>query len=234
MKLNYRDRILLTALIVALVWVGGIMLFIKPAIEDIGSAQTELDEAKVTLSDLEAQIDADKDLDTRIEEAYEQASKIAVNFYDYQEAQVATQNVDDLLDADNLKNLNMSISAYSTVALSPYMYSSALVQTDVDILVQAYEDEGKTEEPADENAENPEEQVLLVPQTIGNYSITFEFEGKIDDVKNFCEKLKSNDKKTLVLESIDVKFGEDENDDVNGTMTLNMIVLKKLTNPSEV
>lgn len=210
------------------------MLFIKPAIEDIGSAQTELDEAKVTLSDLEAQIDADKDLDTRIEEAYEQANKIAVNFYDYQEAQVATQNVDDLLDADNLKNLNMSISAYSTVALAPYMYSSALVQTDMDILVKAYEDEGKTEGPADENAENLEEQVLLVPQTIGNYSITFEFEGKIDDVKNFCEKLKSNDKKTLVLQSIDVKFGEEDGDDVKGTMTLNMIVLKKLTNPAEV
>ncbi len=226
MKLNYRDRILLTALIVIAVWVIGIMFFIKPAIEDIGDAQTKLDEAKVTLSDLEQQIDADKDLDARIEEAYEQANKIAMNFYDYQEAQVATQNVDDLLDTDNLTNLNMSISSYSTITLTPYKFSAKTVGTDVDVLVDTYEMEDT------EVAEEEEENLLLTPQTIGNYSISFEFKGELDDVKNFCEKLKSNDKKTLVLESIEVKFDDDDMSTVSGNMTLNMIVLKKLSDPS--
>lgn len=243
MKLNYRDRILLTAVIVLLVWAAGIMLFIKPAIEDLGDAQTALEDAKVTLSDLEQQIDADKDLDARIEEAYDAASKIAMNFYDFQEAQVATQNVDDLLDADNLTNLNMSISSYSTVALQPYMYASNVVTTDMDSLVVDYENEGVvSEDNVDVNSEITEgsEQSLLTPQTIGCYTISFDFNGNIDDVKNFCEKLKSNEKKTLVLQSIDVSFGSEEegeaaaseSDEVSGSMSLNMIVLRKLADPT--
>ena len=46
MKLNYRDRILLTAVIVVLVWVAGVMLFIKPAIERMQDSQAALDDAK--------------------------------------------------------------------------------------------------------------------------------------------------------------------------------------------
>ena len=38
MKLTYRDKVLLTSLLVVLVWVAGIMLFIKPAFEDMNSA----------------------------------------------------------------------------------------------------------------------------------------------------------------------------------------------------
>lgn len=52
MKLNYRDRIVLTAVIVILVWVAGVMLFIKPAIENLQDSQAALDDAKVTLSEL--------------------------------------------------------------------------------------------------------------------------------------------------------------------------------------
>lgn len=248
MKLNYRDRILLTAVIVILVWVAGIMLFIKPAIEDMGDAQTALDEAKVTLSDLEEQIDADKDLDARIDEAYTAANDIAKKFYDYQEAQVATQTVDTLLDTDGvaLTNTNMSISAYTSISLQPYMYSLQAIKTDVDDLVSKYEAEGSTTNETEESVNATDETQNSAPQTIGCYTISFEFKGTIDGVKNFCENLKSNDQKTLILQSIDISYyeeSEDENagkvkvkagesDFVEGTMSLNMIVLRKLTDPT--
>lgn len=245
MKLNYRDRILLTAVIVILVWVAGIMLFIKPAIEDLGDAQTALDEAKVTLNDLEDQIDADKDLDERIRITYNEANEIAMRFYDYQQAQEATQNVDNLLDNDSLKNTNMSISSYTSVSLQPYMYSLAAIQTEIDQLVDTYDNEGNASE---ENVDvSTETQEATTPLTIGCYSIEFEFNGTIDNVKKFCENLKSNDQKTLILQSIDISYYEYEENDgstekinvkagesdyVEGTMTLNMYVIRKLADPT--
>lgn len=253
MKLNYRDRILLTVVIVVLVWVAGVMLFIKPALEDIDTANTAREEAKATLSDLEAQVDADKDLDERIRTTYAEANKMAMKFYDYQQAQVATQNVDTLLDNDSLKNTNMSISAYTSVVLDPYKYSLEAIQTDMDILVDTYDQAGEKSaddaENADGTAENAAEgsadAAVTTPTTIGSYSIDFEFEGNIENVKNFCENLKGNPQKTLVLQSIDISYYDNENEEtkgqnvkagesdfVKGKMTLNMYVVKKLADPT--
>ena len=66
MKLNYRDRIVLTAVIVILVWVAGVMLFIKPAIENLQDSQAALDDAKVTLSELKERNKKDENLPERI------------------------------------------------------------------------------------------------------------------------------------------------------------------------
>lgn len=249
MKLNYRDKVMLTVVIVILVWVAGVMLFIKPAIDDVKDAQTKLDEAKVTLSDLQDRIDEDKDLDARIEEAYNQVVQISNDFYTYQQTQEATKVVDTLLGEDNIKNSNMSISEYSTVDIEPYAFATSIANTEIDDIVDEYDKiGGETEEDAEgENAEananaadaSTAQDQAAAPQkqVIGNYTISFDFEGELDDVKNFCDKLKSNEFKTLLVNELSLKFDEDgsgnlSDSKVKGSMNLNMYVLKKLQDPN--
>jgi len=249
MKLNYRDKVMLTVVIVILVWVAGVMLFIKPAIDDVKDAQTKLDEAKVTLSDLQDRIDEDKDLDARIEEAYNQVVQISNDFYTYQQTQEATKVVDTLLGEDSIKNSNMSISEYSTVDIEPYAFATSIANTEIDDIVDEYDKIGsETEEDAEgENAEadanaagaSTAQGQAATPQkqVIGNYTISFDFEGELEDVKNFCDKLKSNEFKTLLVNELSLKFDEDgsgnlSDSKVKGSMNLNMYVLKKLQDPN--
>lgn len=249
MKLNYRDKVMLTVVIVILVWVAGVMLFIKPAIDDVKDAQTKLDEAKVTLSDLQDRIDEDKDLDARIEEAYNQVIQISNDFYTYQQTQEATKVVDTLLGEDSIKNSNMSISEYSTVDIEPYAFATSIANTEIDDIVDEYDKIGsETEEDAEgENAEadanaagaSTAQGQAAAPQkqVIGNYTISFDFEGELKDVKNFCDKLKSNEFKTLLVNELSLKFDEDgsgnlSDSKVKGSMNLNMYVLKKLQDPN--
>ena len=70
MKLNYRDKLILIVVFVLLVVVAGFMLFVKPAIDDCSQASSDLESAKVQLSDLQDQVDKDKNLAAEIQSLY--------------------------------------------------------------------------------------------------------------------------------------------------------------------
>ena len=52
MKLNYRDKMILIVVFVLLIIVAGFVLFIKPAIDECSQASSDLESAKVQLSEL--------------------------------------------------------------------------------------------------------------------------------------------------------------------------------------
>ena len=70
MKLNYRDKMILIVVFVLLIIVAGFMLFIKPAIDECSQASSDLESAKVQLSELEDQVDKDKNLAAEIQTLY--------------------------------------------------------------------------------------------------------------------------------------------------------------------
>lgn len=261
MKLNYRDRIVLTVVIVVLVWVAGVMLFIKPAIENLQASQAALDDAKAQRSDLQDIVDADADLPERIVVAYREVTEMTESFYSVQETQVASQLVDDLLDEDEIVNLNMNISDYTIYTLNPYVYMSNRPMSEIDEDVLKYKNEapvtaedamaaggeGEAETAAPAATDNG--RVPPAAATIGSYSITFSFTGKLDDVEKFCDRLQtSNDQKTMVVNgltysyAIVVKQGKDDEPDerelsttdVEGEMELTMMVVEKLPDPNTI
>lgn len=257
MKLNYRDRILLTAVIVILVWVAGVMLFIKPAIERMQDSQAALDDAKATLSDLKDRNKADENLPERIKSAYAEVSKMTETFYSMQETQLVSQEVDDLLDENEIENSALTTTDYTVTALDPYAFISFRPVTDMDAEVQNYINETGdtivTPETADAEAGEKGEAVVA-PVQIGVYEVNIPYKGELEEVEKFCDKLQKTAKqKTMVVSSIDYKFSaetdkegkpvsEDKNGkstvkmsdtDVEGSMTLTMYVVEKLPKPQD-
>ena len=239
MKLNYRDKIVLTVLIVLLVWAVGIMFFVKPAIEDVQSAQNELDSARVTLQDLQDKIKKDADLDDRIDAAYADVKTLTATFYKYQEAQEATQLIDDLLATDELINNNMVISGYGSARLAPYSYTKPIPTAGMDKQVLDYEKQnykiGEEPKPAEEEKTEEVEGPVAAPVAIGSYSINFEFTGSMDNIKKFCDELKkSNDQRTNVVQSLNIPHtneeGKDE-DELKANISLLLYVLRELPAP---
>lgn len=234
MKLNYRDKMILIVVFVLLIIVAGFMLFIKPAIDECSQASSDLESAKVQLSELEDQVDKDKNLAAEIQTLYTSTSQVAANFYDYQVAYKATDKVRELFNVDDvkIKNSNMTISSYGSTVLSPFAYESTATATDFDTKVDEYNNASKTDSSAadantDENAADTNE---TAAQTIGYYSLNIQFKSSLSGFKNFADKLTTNNEKSMVIQNVNIENVNES--EISGTMTLNMYVLKKLADPS--
>ncbi|MBS6918328.1 type II secretion system protein GspM [Ruminococcus bicirculans (ex Wegman et al. 2014)] len=234
MKLNYRDKMILIVVFVLLIIVAGFMLFIKPAIDECSQASSDLESAKVQLSELKDQVDKDKNLAAEIQTLYTSTSQVAANFYDYQVAYKATDKVRELFNVDDvkIKNSNMTISSYGSTVLSPFAYESTATATDFDTKVDEYNNASTTDSSAadantDENAANTNE---TAAQTIGYYSLNIQFKSSLSGFKNFADNLTTNNEKSMVIENVNIENVNES--EISGSMTLNMYVLKKLADPS--
>lgn len=234
MKLNYRDKMILIVVFVLLIIVAGFMLFIKPAIDECSQASSDLESAKVQLSELEDQVDKDKNLAAEIQTLYTSTSQVAANFYDYQVAYKATDKVRELFNVDDvkIKNSNMTISSYGSTVLSPFAYESTATATDFDTKVDEYNNASTTYSSAadantDENAADTNE---TAAQTIGYYSLNIQFKSSLSGFKNFADNLTTNNEKSMVIENVSIENVNES--EISGSMTLNMYVLKKLADPS--
>lgn len=234
MKLNYRDKMILIVVFVLLVIAAGFMLFVKPAIDECSQASSDLESAKVQLSELEDQVDKDKNLAAEIQTLYTSTSQVAANFYDYQVAYKATDKVRELFNVDDvkIKNSNMTISSYGSTVLSPFAYESTATATDFDTKVDEYNNASKTDSSAadantDENAADTNE---TAAQTIGYYSLNIQFKSSLSGFKNFADNLTTNNEKSMVIENVSIENVNES--EISGSMTLNMYVLKKLADPS--
>lgn len=238
MKLNYRDKMILIVVFVLLIIVAGFMLFIKPAIDECSQASSDLESAKVQLSELEDQVDKDKNLAAEIQTLYTSTSQVAANFYDYKVAYKATDKVRELFNVDDvkIKNSNMTISSYGSTVLSPFAYESTATATDFDTKVDEYNNASKTDSSAadantdantDANAADTNE---TAAQTIGYYSLNIQFKSSLSGFKNFADNLTTNNEKSMVIENVNIENVNES--EISGSMTLNMYVLKKLADPS--
>lgn len=234
MKLNYRDKMILIVVFVLLIIVAGFMLFIKPAIDECSQASSDLESAKVQLSELEDQVDKDKNLAAEIQTLYTSTSQVAANFYDYQVAYKATDKVRELFNVDDvkIKNSNMTISSYGSTVLSPFAYESTATATDFDTKVDEYNNASKTDSSAaDANADaNAADTNETAAQTIGFYSLNIQFKSSLSGFKNFADNLTTNNEKSMVIENVSIENVNES--EISGSMTLNMYVLKKLADPS--
>lgn len=234
MKLNYRDKMILIVVFVLLIIVAGFMLFVKPAIDECSQASSDLESAKVQLSELEDQVDKDKNLAAEIQTLYTSTSQVAANFYDYQVAYKATDKVRELFNVDDvkIKNSNMTISSYGSTVLSPFAYESTATATDFDTKVDEYNnastaDSSAADANADENAADTD---AAAAQTIGYYSLNIQFKSSLSGFKNFADNLTTNNEKSMVIENVSIENVNES--EISGSMTLNMYVLKKLADPS--
>lgn len=236
MKLNYRDKMILIVVFVLLIIVAGFMLFIKPAIDECSQASSDLESAKVQLSELEDQVDKDKNLAAEIQTLYTSTSQVAANFYDYQVAYKATDKVRELFNVDDvkIKNSNMTISSYGSTVLSPFAYESTATVTDFDTKVDEYNNASTTDSSAaDANADAnaaAEDPNAAAGQTIGYYSLNIQFKSSLSGFKNFADNLTTNNEKSMVIENVNIENVNES--EISGSMTLNMYVLKKLADPS--
>ncbi|MBR1393841.1 MAG: hypothetical protein IJ561_08425 [Ruminococcus sp.] len=226
MKLTYRDKVVLIALVVILVWVIGVMFFIKPKFEELDQANADLDAAVVTLDARKATIKEDEGLEDRVKEAYQNVTKIADNFYDKMTSDEVSTTIDTLLDEDNITNDSLSISSYSQVTLNFINGTPMDLVTEVDRITAQTAALGQQAVASDTDGSGV---TLYGPVNVPAYTIAFGFRSDLEDLKTFLDKLLTRNEKSLVVTSCSIT---DVNADVvEGSMTMVLLMMPRLENP---
>ena len=232
MNLNSRDKLILVVVLVVVIWVAGIVSFIKPAIDDVKTAQNTLDTKEVELAEKKQIIEDDKDLPERIRKAFETANETAEIFYPKMTHQHdAATEMQEQLDVDHDKdngqeitNYNLDISALSSATLEKYVFASEEVQSTLDTIVASMD---KTEAAAAEQKDYP---------ILSAYTFSLNYSAKKSDLLQFLENIRSNPHKSLVVSSLKVVSVQENEDDTEwaGDMKVTLYMVPRLKDPDEV
>ena len=226
MKLTYRDKVVLITLVVILVWVLGVMFFIKPKFEDLDQANKDYDTAVTELEDKKALIKADEGLEDRVKEAYQESIKVAENFYDKMTSDEVSTQMDNLLDEDGITNDSLSISQYSQATLSYINAVPVQLETDVDRLAQQSAELGKTASEDIQEVTDDTESVK-VPA----YTVSFGYSCTLEQLQSFLDKLLTRNEKSLVVTNCTI--GDINEEEITGQMTMVLMMMPRLQNPLE-
>lgn len=224
MKLNYRDKVILISLLVILVWVIGVMFFIKPKFEELDTANKEFDAQVLVLNARKEEIAADEGLEERVKQAYQDVTNIANNFYAKMTTDEVSTKIDELLDEVKITNDSLSISQYGSATLAFINGTPVEAQTEIDRIA-------KTElVPADGVTDVvTEAEKVKGPATVPAYTVDFGFSCKLDDLMTFFENLRSNNEKSLVVTECSITDINEET--ITGEMTLCLMMMPRMENP---
>lgn len=228
MKLNQRDKILLVGVLVVLIWVVGIMFFIKPAFESVSSANQTLDSKEMELQGLQAQIKEDENLPQEVDDAYKAAIDVANIFYDKMQQHAVATQVQTFLDDYEITNLNLQISGMKAQDFGSYTYEPDIETTTADAMLDSV------------NAADPEtkpvEAVAPINVQVSDYVLSFSYRAQKKNLLEFLNSLPSNTHRSLVVTEMTIAdVGENKDDtEVTGTITMNFMMLPNLPNPADV
>lgn len=229
MKLNARDQLILVVVLVVLIWILGIMYFIKPSIEGAKNAQNTLDDKNTELLSKEKLIEDDKNLEQDVQDAYDKATETASIFYPRAVQHVAATELQSKFNVDgddeqDIKNTNLTISTVGKGVLKKYIYNDQAVNATLDDIVAKVDGSGDAAI------------VTAINIDLTAYSFGCNFTATKEDLIKFMENLLSNDHKSMVITSLTIpSIGENENDtDWAGTMKLDYYMVPGLPTPEEV
>ena len=230
MNLNSRDKLILVVVLVIIIWVAGIVTFIKPGIDDVKSAQNTLDAKEVELAEKHEIIEKDKTLPQDIRAAYDKANETGSIFYTRMDNQYdAASTVQDLFDVNgdgnkDIQNQNLTVSAMGVGAISKYVYTMPRTYSNLDNIISTY-DPIVTEESETSTS-----------STLSTYTFSFNYIASKADIIQYVENLAQKDPKSLVLQSFAIgDIGDNQdNTEWNGSLSLTMYMIPTLKDPDIV
>lgn len=221
MKLTYRDKMLLIIILLAAVWAIGIVFFVKPKVQDVSKAKTELADIKVEYAKVEEELIAAETIKTQCNTLLKQAQEDAGKFYDVLRSYEAEEILTELLQnkSNPIEISDLSITGPVAASLSNYKINGSSLS--IPIIESA--DIGTVQE----TDKKPGTVVKEDAETVGCYNYSVNFKAKLDDLKNFVDKIPtSNNKSSLVVTNLTIN--DYTQDVLEGTMNFSIYFVKTL------
>lgn len=202
-KLSYRDRIIILVVLVIAVIIVGVMLFIKPKMEDISAAESDLSSAQAQWDELEGKIQQVDTIKERVQKKYDESVEIGNLFVDIKRAYTLERFIQEYIDKNGIYiNTNASFSDPSVVALTPYTLEEESL--DYQIGQSANLNSSDESENSSENSQNETED-----QNLPCGTITIDYNATRAGLMQFMQDIKDSGK------SIEIKSLTIDNNSYN-------------------
>lgn len=212
MKLNYRDKVILGIVLAIAIFIAGYFSLIKGKREDIKNNEKKLEEVQAQRDEVEKKIARIEPLQKTIDETFDKADAITEIFVpkeDIDKTTLLDQFMKDYAEKNKVKVMDLKVDDTATSALAyyfkPYTEVASALRQEADI-------NGTLQQGVDEESH---EATLLSDREVETVMSTrygLEVEGKLEDVFNYLDAIKKNDK-TIIITSFGWEKIEEEEDD---------------------
>lgn len=227
MKVTYREKIALIVVIVILVFVAGGMIFIKPALASITTANQQLTAKEQEKSSIELKINSSEDLKAKIQKAYKESKSLSDFFIDEIDTYQADQLLSPICDQSGIKIKSMKLDAAAPEEVKAYNYA-------INEIIYNLKDDADINGTVSSVANTSQQpQAAVDPNSIDTLAVTnvtIEVEGTVDNVFKFADKIKALNK-SVYIQSITGKGEEEPGKLPTGSIVLKVISLKQLEEP---
>lgn len=203
MKLNYRDKIILGALLAFVILLAGFFLLIKPKYNDISNDADTLEAVKIERAGVEAKIAEIKPLQDGIKATYDATKKITNEFVAYNDinnARKLDQYMQHFAEDCEIKIVNLSASDIGESTLPYYFFTpqfngeGQLAEADINGDRQAALVEDRAESTSLQS--RTQSSVLA-----GSYTI--QAAGTKENIYKYLQAIEDQDK-TIIVNSIEL------------------------------
>ncbi|MCM1529317.1 MAG: hypothetical protein NC093_04900 [Alistipes sp.] len=242
MKLNYRDKVILGAVLALALLIAGFFLLIKPEIDDIGTNKDQLAELQAKEAQVADQIAEIPELKDDIMDIYADSKTMSEPFLEYNsiyDSRKVDQYMQSFATESKVKILSLTPGDLSAGTLGYYYFEPVIVGEDMRTSVDINGSDAKyiAEQKAESESlsDRTEEQVLSA-----TYTVTLE--GSKEDLWKYMETIE-NQPETIIINSIgftnlQIKEIEDDDDDEDeeilptAQMTLTLYSVYEMNEPN--
>lgn len=210
MKLNYRDKVILGIVLAIAIFIAGYFSLIKGKRQDIKNNEKKLEDVQAQKEEIEKKIARIEPLQKTIDETFDKADAITEIFVPKEEIDKTTlldQFMKEYAEKNKVKVVDLKVDDTATTALAyyfkPYTEVASALRQEADI-------NGTLQQGVDEESH---EATLLSDRAVETVMSTrygLEVEGKLEDVFNYLDAIKKNDKTIIITSFGYEKIEEDE------------------------
>lgn len=204
MKLNYRDKIILGALLAFVILLAGFFLLIKPKYTDIKDSKAELVKVEQEKKEIEDKIKEIKPLKEEIKTTYDETTKLTDDFVEYNDIynpRKVDQYMQHFAEENEVKILSLQVKELSTSTIDYYYFKPTVVGEE---MLKKSDLNGDRQAAMDEDRAESDALKSRTKESIINTTYTINVEGERENIWNYLKALKEQDE-TIIIDSVSLK-----------------------------
>lgn len=215
MKLNYRERIILGALLALIIILGGVFGLIRPKAQDIKDDKATLAAKQQEKDEVQKKIDEIEPLKKDIDSIYKKTTDMVDDFYDYNEIytpEAVDQLMQEYADQCEVKVSTLNVGQLTSGTIDYYYFTSETVSDDLFSSADINGDQQKLREKDDA------ESISLKQRDKGEAMSTqygISVKGTKENIWKYMDAIKGIDD-SVIINSVAIKdytFGEGLSDE---------------------
>lgn len=232
MKLTYRDKMLLTIILLVAVWALGIIFVIKPKIQQVSSKEAELVTVENQYKEVEKQLEEAKNVKKECNKALETAQKSAEGFFDIPTAYQAEIYLAKVLAGDANGEGKVEINALSISGPTAATLKVYVPTVGGTLEVPVLDAADVISDDSEETAQAVLDALSTTSESVGCYSYTVNFNAEHTDLMKFLTNIKATENgNSIIVTALNInEIGETEDGKLSyeGTMSLSLYFVKRL------